>query len=110
MQAHAQNLECIGDSDTDYSLNTKYIQKNKKAMWFGGIQIKKNYVSYHLMPVYTNPELLANVSPQLKKRMQGKSCFNFATLYVDLLKELAMLTEASYKSFQSQGIFSARSA
>jgi hypothetical protein len=40
------------------------------------VQIKKNYVIYHLMPVYLNPGLLEGMSPGLRKRMQGKSCFN----------------------------------
>ena len=49
----------------------------KKPMWFGSVQPMKNYVSYHLMPVYMNPVLQAKISPALKKRMQGKACFNF---------------------------------
>ena len=29
------------------------------------------------MCVYLSPDLLAEMSPQLQERMQGKSCFNF---------------------------------
>ena len=29
------------------------------------------------MPVYGLPELLADISPELRRRMQGKACFNF---------------------------------
>ena len=28
-----------------------------KPMYFGSVLIQKNYVSFHLFPVYTNPEL-----------------------------------------------------
>ena len=48
-----------------------------REVWFGGVQIKKNYVSYHLMPVYAFPDLLDGLSPELKKRMQGKSLLQF---------------------------------
>jgi len=46
------------------------------------VQINKNYVSYHLMPVYGNKALRDSLSPSLRRRMQGKSCFNFATVSV----------------------------
>ena len=62
-------------------------------MWFGAVQIKKNYVSYHLMPIYAFPELLDGLSPELKKRMQGKSCFNFKAVDRSLFTELGALAK-----------------
>ena len=74
-----------------------------KDVWFGGVQIKKNYVSYHLMPVYAFPDLLDSLSPELKKRMQGKSCFNFKTVDKALFKELGALTKTGYQRFKKEG-------
>jgi hypothetical protein len=71
----------------------------KKPLWFGAVRPMKNYVSYHLMPVYANPALLAAMSPELKKRMQGKSCFNFKIPDEALFAELAVLTEAGAEVF-----------
>jgi hypothetical protein len=45
-----------------------------------------------MMGLYTSPELRASVSPSLKKRMQGKSCFNFSSIDERLFAELADLT------------------
>jgi hypothetical protein len=84
-------------------VETKHIQKNKKPLWFGAVEIKKNYVSYHLMPIYVNPKLLETVLPGLKKRMQGKSCFNFTSSDAVLFKELAELTEEGFKDYKRQG-------
>jgi len=39
------------------------------------------------------------MSPELKRRMQGKSCFNFKTVDEKLFKELAKLTKAGAKRF-----------
>jgi hypothetical protein len=58
------------------------------------------------MPVYIKPELLDSVSPELKKRMQGKSCFNFNSLEPQLFSELAALTRDGYNSFKDQGFVS----
>ena len=66
--------------------------KPRERMWFGAIQIKKNYVSYHLMPVYSHRELRDLISPELAKRMQGKSCFNFRKPDAALFDELERLT------------------
>ena len=49
----------------NFYLNTKHIMKNKKPMFFGAVQVKKSYVSYHLMPVYAFPELLTCISSAL---------------------------------------------
>jgi hypothetical protein len=47
------------------------------------------------MPVYYFPDLLHDISPALKRRMQGKSCFNFASIdqLEPTLPELTQLTE-----------------
>ena len=71
-----------------------------KPMWFGAVITQKHYVSYHLMPVYGCRELLEEMSPALKKRMQGKACFNFTSVDEALFTELAELTERGYKRFK----------
>ena len=75
--------------------------KPRERMWFGAIQIKKNYVSYHLMPVYSHRELREKVSPDLAKRMQGKSCFNFKTPARALFDELERLTAEGAKIYET---------
>ena len=63
-----------------------------RPAFFGAAQTKKAYVSYHLMPVYEHPRLLADTSQALRSRMQGKSCFNFAAVDRALFEELDRLT------------------
>jgi hypothetical protein len=73
-------------------------------MYFGSAAIKKNYVSYYLMPVYVHPELMEGVSDQLRKRMQGKSCFNFKAVDEEALAELRELTAKGFAAFQKDGL------
>ena len=103
LASYAAKLDTKKDDESELYVNTKFIQKNKKPLFFGAVQIKKSYVSFHLMPVYLKPELLASASPDLRSRMQGKSCFNFTAVEPLLFKELAALTEASFASFKEQG-------
>lgn len=100
---YAAKLDSKRDDETELYVDTTHIQKNKKPLFFGAVQVKKAYVSYHLMPVYVKPDLLDDLSPELKARMQGKSCFNFASSDKALFKELAALTKAGYASYKEQG-------
>ena len=94
-----KNLTVVTDDETSYYLDTRHIMKNKKPLFFGAVQIKKNYVSFHLMPVYVNPSLLDSMSAELGKRMRGKSCFNFKNVDHNLIKELKALTQAGYQFY-----------
>ena len=102
LKPHAKGLTVRADTAETYYLDGPYSEKWKKELFFGSAQIKKNYVSFYLMPVYMYPELLKDISPELKKRMQGKSCFNFTKPDPALFKELARLTEASYRRYRAE--------
>lgn len=91
------------DNEKTYYLDTKFIQKNKKPLFFGAVTSKKNYVSFHLMPVYVEPKLLNGISDGLKKRMQGKSCFNFQAVDEGLFEELKTLAEKGYQFYKKEG-------
>ena len=65
---------------------------------FGSVRLGQTYVSLHLMPLYMCPFLTSQISPALKQRMQGKSCFNFKKIpHPDLIAGLEQLTEAGLK-------------
>jgi hypothetical protein len=102
MRPLEKKLVVAKDTSTYYLLNTLYIMKNKQPLCFGGVRLGKAYVSYYLMSVYACPELLKAMSPELKKRMQGKSCFNFKEVDEKLFKELAQLTKAGAAKFSDQ--------
>ena len=102
LKPFAPNLTVTADTLSVYSLDGSYSEKWKKELFFGSAQLKKNYVSFYLMPVYMYPDLLEGMSPELQKHMQGKSCFNFKKVEPELFKELADLTEKSYARFQKE--------
>src|SRR5262249_1670374 len=104
LKKHAPRLVVVKDYADSYYLDTKTVNpRNKQRIFFGAVRRGKNYVSYYLMPVYGNSALLKGMSPELKKRMQGKSCFNFKTVDPALFKELAALTKQGFECFQTQG-------
>ena len=59
--------------------------------YVGGTRVGKSYVSYYLMAAYDG-DLAASISPELRRRMQGKTCFNFTRIDEPLFAELEALT------------------
>jgi hypothetical protein len=100
---HAPRLVVVVDAPGRFHLDTGSAAPNGGPLFFASAQIKRNYVSFHLMPVYMHPALLVPVSPALRKRMQGKSCFNFKRLDPLLISELAALTRSGFDAFAEAG-------
>lgn len=100
LKKYENSLRVIADKNDNFSLNAGFDDKRKADIYFGAVQIKKNYVSYHLMPIYINPKLLDGISSELKKKMQGKSCFNFKVIDKSLLADLAELTKKGFEFYK----------
>jgi len=104
LKPYETGLNITADAPEAYSLDGPYSEKWKKELFFGSARIKKNYVSFYLMPVYMYPDLLREISPELKKRMQGKSCFNFKKVEPELFRELEDIAKKSYERFQKEEV------
>lgn len=101
---YANRLAVKADTSTEYTLVTKsaspFPQHKGQPLHFGSVRLGKAYVTFHLMPVYMCPGVIKSVSPALKKRMQGKTCFNFkAEPEPELIADLTRLTEAGFQQW-----------
>lgn len=93
MLSAAGDQQRITDEPGNLVLHTRQIDpKTGKPVWFGAVTVRKSYVAYHVFPLYTDPGLAEGLSPELKRRQQGKSCFNFTAITPALETELADLT------------------
>jgi hypothetical protein len=102
---YANRLAVKTDTSAEYTLVTKsaspFPQHKGQPMYFGSVRLGKAYVSFHLMPLYMCPVLATRISPALKKRMQGKTCFNFkAEPEQELIAALTSLTEAAFQQWR----------
>jgi hypothetical protein len=104
LEAYAAVLTVTGETVDRYSLDAPPSAAYPAGVFFGSVVINKSYVSYHLMPVYAFPDLLDDVSAPLRKRMQGKSCFNFTKLEPALDAELVALTRRGFERYRREGL------
>ncbi|MBZ5534741.1 MAG: hypothetical protein LAO31_02205 [Acidobacteriia bacterium] len=103
LQKHSTVLSVTDDSPRRYCLGAPASPKMKRPIPVAWTEIGKNYVSYHLMPVYACPQLRDGMSEKLRARMQGKSCFNFKVADEMLFKELEELTVRGFAMFRKAG-------
>ena len=93
LRQHSFGMSIKTDDPANLYIELPAASTKGKPQFFGAVQTKKSYVSYHLMPVYENPSLLDSISDALRRKMQGKSCFNFTSDDPALFKELDLLTK-----------------
>jgi len=104
LQEYEGELSVRTDHEDIYYLETESASFRGKPLFFGSANIKKNYVSFYMMPVYVYPDLLDEVPDYLKKRMQGKSCFNFKELDEQTLADLRELTRKGFERYRQEGM------
>ena len=103
-ERHAAKGVVLKDEPGAYLLGSNEVRaKDGYRTWLGGVELKKSYVSAHIMPVYVHPGLLDGVDPALLKRMQGKSCFNFKQVDEALFAAFEDLLETGVARFQADG-------
>ena len=93
LRKHAAGMSIKTDEPGNFDIELPAATAKAKPKFFGAVQAKKTYVSYHLMPVYEDPALLRRIRDSMRKKMQGKSCFNFTAEDALLFKERDALTK-----------------
>jgi hypothetical protein len=112
LEQHAGSYSVTNDTPERYSLASAPGPATIKA-WGGKVkapmlpvawvEVRKSYVSYHLMGLYMNHALAKNMSKALSARKQGKSCLNFKSDEPALFKELERLTAESLAGMEKAG-------
>jgi hypothetical protein len=97
LEPYAREMHVSADDETTYAVDMAPAAQRNPTTWFGAVRRGKRYVSIYLMPVYVEPSLLDGASPELRRRQQGKSCFNFTKVDDRLFGELERLTRIGYE-------------
>lgn len=74
--------------------------KKPQRTYIGGVIQQKNYVSFYFSPIYSHPDEFKNISPNLKKTLKGKSCFNISKLTPQVRSELEELLERGIEKYK----------
>lgn len=103
---HSQALVLVRDEPGNIYLDAPYQMKNGKPLFFAAAAIRKQYVAFHLMPVYVFPDLLDVVPAELERRRHGKSCFNIRQFDDTVFAALERLTARGISRYRRAGYVS----
>ncbi len=113
LEKHAARFNVSSDTSDRYCLEGAVGPATLRA-WGGKarrahipvawVESGKSYVSFHLMAV--DPALRGAMSPDLEKRMQGKTCFHFTIVDEPLFAELERVTAQGLTAFRKAGFVS----
>jgi hypothetical protein len=103
LEPYRGRFAVVGDGPKGLALHLRGLGDQPHG-FVAGVRPGKRYVSYYLMAVYASPEPAANISPELRRRMQGKSCFNFTTVDERLMTELEVLTARGLDEYETAAV------
>ena len=66
----------------------------RKEVFFASIVMRKTYVGFYYMPVYTDVDLKAFFAPELLKLLKGKSCFYVKVMTPELTGHIERALES----------------
>ena len=71
LREHVAGMSIKTDIPGNFYIELLPASPKEKPKFFGAVQTKKSYVSYHLMQVYEDPLLLDGISDALRKKCRG---------------------------------------
>lgn len=86
---------------TIYSIPMLRRRGAKAQDWFAFVKPASKHVSFFLLPVHTWPDLVEPLSPALRKRLTGKSAFNFRSVDEAEMTELQALVARAFERYMA---------
>lgn len=77
--------------------------RKRPEMYFGAAFIQSNYVGLYLMHVYMSKNGLEKLGPELRKTLEGKSCFHIKTLDKNLIKQIEVAVKDDIDCYKKPG-------
>ncbi|WP_343558871.1 DUF1801 domain-containing protein [Sphingobacterium sp.] len=76
----SENDKAVSESFGKFMSNPNAISYNEQGVFKYGLTVAKNYISFHSLVMYSNPELMDELKSKLPKAKFQKGCINFKSL------------------------------
>ena len=85
------------------SVNIAPAGKPVHEPYFAGLIVQKSYVGLYYMPVYTDPEISAEIGAELMATLKGKSCFHVKSLTPTLRSQITGALKSGLEAYEAKG-------
>lgn len=95
------NLDIEGRYELWSKKDISYLGKTRKEFAFVAINLQSNYVGFHYMPAYTNPEgIKPKLPPVLLKLLKGKACFHITQINAEIINSIKEALQIGYDEYK----------
>jgi hypothetical protein len=77
--------------------------KPRDEMAFLAMIVQSSYMGFYFMPVYTHPDLVEKLGPNLRACLKGKSCFHLTRWDAELEQEVKAALKLGYALYKEVG-------
>ena len=77
--------------------------RKRKELFFASIIVRKTYVGFYYMPIYTDVSLKDVFKPELLSLLKGKSCFYIRDLSPEITSQIEEALEMGYELYKKRG-------
>jgi 7-keto-8-aminopelargonate synthetase-like enzyme len=91
------------EASTIYGMEVLRRHGRKRHDWFAGVQRVDDAVKFNFLPMHNRPELLQEVSPNLRRHKTGASVFRFTEMDEPLATELEQLVARGFLAYMEKG-------
>jgi 7-keto-8-aminopelargonate synthetase-like enzyme len=88
--------------DTIYSMQVLRRQGARKHDWFAGVQPVDGAVKFNFLPMHQHPEVLEDVSADLRKHRTGASVLRFTEIDENLAGELETVVAKGFLRYMDE--------
>jgi hypothetical protein len=74
--------------------------KPKEELYFAGLVVQRSYLGFYFMPIYTEPQMTAQLGPALMNCLKGKSCFHLTQRTPQLKEQYTDALALGYQHYQ----------
>jgi 7-keto-8-aminopelargonate synthetase-like enzyme len=90
------------EEGTIYNLPVLRRHGAKRHDWFAGVQQVEGAVKFNFLPIHHHPELLADISPTLRRHKTGASVFRFTEIDEPLAADLEALVARGFVAYMGE--------
>ncbi|HEX6916005.1 MAG TPA: hypothetical protein VF145_12240 [Chitinophagaceae bacterium] len=77
--------------------------KKLDELFFAGVLVQKGYVGFYFFPIYVHPDLKSELSPDLLKKLKGKTCFHIKKIDPETKTHINDALKKGYSLYKNKG-------
>ncbi len=83
--------------------DVEILGRKRKEVFFAQVVIRKGYVGFYYMPIYTDTDLAEVFPPELLSTLKGKSCFHIKSLEPPMREQVEDALRVGYDLYKERG-------